>query len=92
MLFDNVINDILHHDSNMSYDNIRKLSQRYVNRLKEYANILTINLMWNTKISSKLKRRLPQDVRIAMINCELITMIKIESSYQMFSKMSMEHW
>jgi len=38
-----VTNDILHHNLNMTHvrDEIRRLSQRFADRLEEYTNILT---------------------------------------------------
>jgi len=41
-----VTNDILHHDLNVPYvrDEIKKLSQRYVDRLEEHFNTLAIDL------------------------------------------------
>jgi len=59
-----ITNDILHHDLNILYvtDEIKNFSQKYANRNEERPNILTINLMRNTKTSRKLKRRFPQDL------------------------------
>jgi len=61
-----VTNDILHHDLNIPYirDEIKKLSQRYADRLEEHPNTLAINLMSNAEISRGLKRKLPQDLYI----------------------------
>jgi len=37
-------------------DEIRKLNQKYTDRLKKHLNILTSNLMKNAKITHRLKR------------------------------------
>jgi len=60
-----VTNDILHHDLNVSYvrDEIKKLSQRYADRLEEHSNMLAIDLMSDAEIR-RLKRKLPQDLCI----------------------------
>jgi len=52
-----VTNDTLHNDFNVSYfrDKIRRLSQRYIDRL-ENSNVFTTNLMRNAKTSRRLKR------------------------------------
>jgi hypothetical protein len=57
-------NDILHYDLNVSYvrDEIRRLSQRYADRMEEHPNILTKNLMRSVKTPRRVKRRLPQDL------------------------------
>jgi len=61
-----VTNDILHHDLNIPYirDEIKKLNQRYAERLKDHSNILAIDLMSNTEVPRILKRKLPQDLCI----------------------------
>jgi hypothetical protein len=59
-----VIKDTLHHDLNVLYirDEIKRLSQRYADRLEEHPNILTTNLMRNAKTTRKLQRRFLQDL------------------------------
>jgi len=60
-----VTNDTLHHDLNVPYvrDEIKKLSQRYADRLEEYPNTLAIDLMSDAE-TRRLKRKLPQDLCI----------------------------
>jgi hypothetical protein len=41
---------------------IRKLSQRYADRMEEHLNIFTKNFMRSVKTPRRLKRRLPQDL------------------------------
>jgi len=57
------VNDTLHHDPNVPYviDEIKRLSQRYDDRMKEHPNILATNLMKKVKTTRRLKRKLPQD-------------------------------
>jgi len=58
---------ILYHDLNVPYvrDEIKKLSQRYADRLEKHPNILAIDLMSDAEIQSRrLKRKLPQDLYI----------------------------
>jgi len=43
---------------------IRKLSQKYVDMIKEYPNIFITNLMKNIKAPRRLKERFPQDLYI----------------------------
>jgi len=43
-------------------DEIKKLRQRYADRLEEYPNTLAINLMSKAETSRRLKRTLPQDL------------------------------
>jgi len=45
-------------------DEIKKLSQRYVDKLEEHRNILAIDLMNDAETSRGLKRKLPQDLCI----------------------------
>jgi len=54
----------LHHDLNVPYirNEIKKLSQKYADRMEEHPNILAINLMRDAKTSRGLKRELPQDL------------------------------
>jgi len=61
-----VTNDTLHHDLNVPYvkDEIKKLSQRYADRLKERSNTLAIDLMSDAETPRRLKRKLPQDLCI----------------------------
>jgi len=61
-----VTNDTLHHDLNVSYarDEIKKFSQRYADRLEEHPNTLAIDLMSETEILRRLKRKQPQDLYI----------------------------
>jgi len=60
------VNDTLHHDLNVSYvkDEIKKLSQRYADRLEERPNILASDLMSDAETPRRLKRKLPQDLYI----------------------------
>jgi len=58
-----VTNDTLHHDLNVR-DEIRKLSQRYTDRLEEHPNVLAIDLMIDAETSHRLKRKLLQDLCI----------------------------
>jgi len=55
-----VTNDTLYYDLNVSYvrDEIKKLSQRYADRLEEHPNTLTIDLMSDAEIPRRLKRKL----------------------------------
>jgi len=57
-----VTNNTLHHDLNVLYvrDEIKKLSQRYADRLEEHANTLAIDLMSDAETPRRLKRKLPQ--------------------------------
>jgi hypothetical protein len=57
MLFD-TSPTVLHRDLNVSYfkDEVRRLSQRYADILKEHPNILTTNLMRNAETICRLKR------------------------------------
>jgi len=43
-------------------DEIKKLSQRYADRLEKHPNILAIDLMSDAETSRRLKRKLPQDL------------------------------
>jgi len=54
-----VTNDTLYHDLNVPYirDEIKKLSQRYADRLEEQPNI-AIDFMRDAKILRRLKRKL----------------------------------
>jgi len=56
----------LHHDLNVLYvrDEIKRLSQKYVDRMEEYSNIFATNLMKEVKTTRRLKRKLPQDLCI----------------------------
>jgi len=53
-----ITNDILQHDLNVPYvrDEIKKLSQRYADRLEKHPNILTIDLMSETEIPQIKKK------------------------------------
>jgi len=53
-------NDILYHDLNVPYvrDEIKKLSQRYSDRLKEYPNTLAIDFMSDAETLRRWKRKL----------------------------------
>jgi len=55
-----VTNDTLHHEFNVPYvrDGIKKLSQKYVDRLVEHPNILAIDLMSDAETPRGLKRKL----------------------------------
>jgi len=61
-----VTNDTLHHDLNVPYvrDEIKKLSQRYADRLEEHSNTLAIDLVSDAETSRRLKRELQQDLYI----------------------------
>jgi len=61
-----VANDIVHHDLNVPYvrDEIKKLNQRYADKLEELPNTLAIDLMSDAETSRRLKRKLPQDLCI----------------------------
>jgi len=53
-------------------DEIKKLSQRYADRLEEYPNkLLAIDLMSDAEASRRLKRKLPQDLYVYTINDNL---------------------
>jgi len=41
---------------------IKRLSQRYADRMEEHSNILATNLLKEIKIIRRLKRKLPQDL------------------------------
>jgi len=51
-------------------DEIKKLSQRYADRLEEHRNILTIDLMNDVETARRLKRK-PQDLSNCTINYNL---------------------
>jgi len=53
-------------DLNVSYvkDEIKKLSQRYADRLEEHRNVSAIDLMSDDETSRGLKRKLAQDLYI----------------------------
>jgi len=57
-----ITNDTLHHNLNVPYirDEIKRLSQRYADRMKEHPKILAINLMKEveTPIKTKITPRL----------------------------------
>jgi len=56
-------NDILHHALNVYVRNeIKRLSQRYADRMEEYRNIFAINLINKVKTTRRLKRKLSQDL------------------------------
>jgi len=59
-----VTNDALHHDLYVPYvrDEIKKLSQRYADRLEAHPNTLAIGLMSEVDILRRLKRKQPQDL------------------------------
>jgi len=61
-----ITNDILYHDLNVPYvrDEIKKLNQRYVDRLEEHPNTLAIDFMSDAETPRRLKRKLPQDLCI----------------------------
>jgi len=54
---------ILYHNLNVPYvrDEIKRLIQRYANRMEKYPDILAINLTREAKILRRLKGTLPQD-------------------------------
>jgi len=45
-------------------DDIKKLSQRYTDRLEEHPNTLAIDLTSDVETPRRLKRKLPQDLCI----------------------------
>jgi len=45
-------------------DEIKRLNQRYADRMEEHPNILAINLMKEVKTTRQLKRKLPQGLCI----------------------------
>jgi len=51
----------LYHDLNVLYvrDEIKRLNQKYADRLEEHPNILATNFMKQVKTTRRLKRRLP---------------------------------
>jgi len=57
---------IIHHDLNVSYvrDGIKKLNQRYADRLEKHSNILAIELMSDAETPRRLNRKLPEDLCI----------------------------
>jgi len=44
-----ITNDTLHHDFNIRWDEIKRLSQKYADRLEEYPNVLATNFMRDIK-------------------------------------------
>jgi len=62
--FWHVTNDTLHHDLNIPYvrNEIKKLSQRYADRLEKHPNTLAIDLMSEAETSRRVRRKLPQDL------------------------------
>jgi len=58
-----VTNDTLHHNLNVPCvrNEIKRLSQRYADRMEERFNIFATNLMKEVKTTRRLKRRLAQD-------------------------------
>jgi len=60
-----ITNDTLRHDLNVPYvrDEIKKLSQKYADRLEKYPNI-AIDLMSDAETPRGLKRKLSQDLCI----------------------------
>jgi len=59
-----VTNDTLHHDLNVPHvrDEIKRLSQRYADRMEEHSNILATNFIKEVKTTRRLKKRLPPDL------------------------------
>jgi len=55
-----VTNDTLHHDLNVSYvrDEIKKLNQRYADKLEQHPNTLAIDLMSDAETPRGLKRKM----------------------------------
>jgi len=43
-------------------DEIKRLSQRYTDRMEERSNIVATNLMKEVKTTRRLKRKLPQEL------------------------------
>jgi len=56
----------LRHDLNVPYvrDEIKRLSQKYADRMEEHPNIFATNLMKEVKTIRRLKRKLSQDLYI----------------------------
>jgi len=52
----------LHHDLNVPHvrDEIKRLSQRYADRMEKHPNVLVTNL--TEEVKTTLKRKLPQDL------------------------------
>jgi len=61
-----VTNDTPHHDLNVPYvrNEIKRLSQRYADKMEKYPNILATNFMKEVETTRRLKRKLPQDLCI----------------------------
>jgi len=59
-----VTKDTLHHDLNVLHvrDEIKRLEQRYADRMNEYPNVFATNLVKEVKTTRRLKGRLPRDV------------------------------
>jgi len=55
---------IRHHDLKISYirDEIKKLGQRYADRLEEHPDTLAIDLMSDAETPRRLKKKLSQDL------------------------------
>jgi hypothetical protein len=71
--------DALYHDLNVPYvrDEIRRLSQRYADRMKKNPNILTKALMRSINISCRLKKKFSQ---MTVWRCNTIRHLPIYSS------------
>jgi len=63
MHLDTSLMTLYYHDLNVSCirDEIKRLSQRYADRMEEHSNIPAINLMKQAKATRRLKRKLAQD-------------------------------
>jgi len=56
----------LYHDLNVPYvrDVIKKLNQRYADKLEEHPNTRAINVIHDAETPRRLKKKLPQDLCI----------------------------
>jgi len=61
-----VTNDVLYYDLKVPYvrDEIKKLSQRYADRMEEHSNRLATNPVKRVKTIRQLKQKLSQDLYI----------------------------
>jgi len=81
-----VTNDTLYHDVNVR-DEIKKFSQRFIDRIEEHPNILMTNLINKVKTTYRLKRKLPQDLYIWSY-CNLYSIRRWTYALQDFHKLS----
>jgi len=47
-----------------TYQRLKRLSQKYADRINKHPNIVATNLMKEVKTTRRLKRKLPQDLYI----------------------------